>query len=52
MSVKEAKRLVARAVRAATKRDIASGGSGIDVVVIDSRGFHEVPEEEIKKMVK
>jgi len=52
MSVKEAKRLVARAVRAATKRDIASGGSGIDIVTIDSRGFHDVPEEEVKKLIK
>jgi len=52
MEVEEAKTLAARAISAATKRDIASGGSGIDLVVIDSRGFHEVPEEEVKKLIK
>lgn len=52
MSVEDAKKLVVRAVYAATKRDIASGGSGIDVAVIDSRGFHEAPEEEVKKLMK
>ena len=49
LSVEEAKRLVARSVKAATKRDIASGGSGIDLVVIDSRGFRKVSEDEVKK---
>jgi proteasome beta subunit len=52
MGVEEAKKLVTRAVRSATKRDIASGGSGIDVVVIDSKGFHHVPEDEVKKLAK
>ncbi len=49
MPVEEGKNLVFRAIKAATKRDIASGGSGIDVVVVDSRGFHRVSEEEAKK---
>jgi proteasome beta subunit len=52
MPVDEAKKLVVRAVYAATKRDIASGGSGIDVAVIDSKGFHEIPEDEVKKLMK
>jgi proteasome beta subunit len=52
MSVDEAKRLVIRAIKAAIERDIASGGSGIDVVVIDSKGFHSVSEDEIKKFTK
>lgn len=51
MSVDDAKRLVARAISAATKRDINSGGYGIDLVVIDSRGFHKVSEEEVKKFL-
>ncbi len=50
MELEAGKRVAARAVRAATKRDIASGGSGIDMVVMDSRGFHSVPEEEVKKL--
>lgn len=52
MSVEEAKKLVIRAIRAATKRDIASGGSGIDITVIDSRGFKRVPDEDVKKYMK
>ena len=52
MTLEEGKRLAARAVSAATKRDIASGGSGIDVVVIDSKGFRRVPDDEVQKMVK
>ncbi len=51
MNVEDAKKLVVRAVKAATKRDIASGGEGIDVAVIDSRGFRMVPQEEIKKLI-
>ena len=52
MTLEEGKRLAARAVLAATKRDIASGGSGIDVVVIDSKGFRKVPDEDVQKMLK
>jgi proteasome beta subunit len=51
LPVEEAKKLVARAVTAATKRDIASGGDGIDVVVIDSRGYRMLSDEEVKKLV-
>jgi proteasome beta subunit len=51
MPVEDAKKLVARAVTAATKRDIASGGDGIDIVVIDSRGYKMLSDEEIKKLV-
>lgn len=52
MPVEEAKKLVVRAIYAATKRDIASGGSGIDITVIDSRGFRRVPDEDVKKYTK
>ncbi|HJW97445.1 MAG TPA: archaeal proteasome endopeptidase complex subunit beta [archaeon] len=51
MNVEEAKRLVARSIHAAVKRDIASGGSGIDITVLDSRGIHEISDEEVKKIV-
>jgi proteasome beta subunit len=50
MDVEEAKKTVARAIKSAIERDIASGGSGIDIVVIDRKGYHEVAEEEIKKL--
>jgi proteasome beta subunit len=52
MPAEEAKKLVIRAVRAATKRDIASGGKGIDVIVIDAKGYHHVPESEVKKIAE
>lgn len=52
MTVEEAKRIVARSIFSATKRDIASGGSGIDLTVIDSRGVHEIPDEEVKKFTQ
>lgn len=50
MKVEEAKKLVVRAIKAAVQRDIASGGSGINVAVIDSKGFRMVSEEEAKKL--
>jgi proteasome beta subunit len=52
MEVDEAKTLVARAISAATKRDIASGGSGIDLIVIDSRGYHRLSDDEVQKLIK
>ncbi|RLJ06560.1 MAG: proteasome endopeptidase complex, archaeal, beta subunit [Candidatus Aenigmatarchaeota archaeon] len=48
----DAKKLVARAIDSARKRDIASGGSGIDIVVIDSKGIHSVSDEQVKKLLK
>ncbi|MFH1445061.1 MAG: archaeal proteasome endopeptidase complex subunit beta [Nanoarchaeota archaeon] len=52
MTVEETKRMVANAIYSATKRDIASGGSGIDLVVIDSKGYHKIPNEEVKNFIK
>ncbi len=52
MGVEDAKRLVARAINAAVKRDIVSGGSGIDITVIDSRGLHELSDEDVQKLLK
>ncbi|MBI4176673.1 MAG: archaeal proteasome endopeptidase complex subunit beta [Candidatus Aenigmarchaeota archaeon] len=51
MSTEEAKKLVVRSVRSALRRDIGSG-SGIDVVVIDSKGFRRIDDDEIKKLGK
>jgi proteasome beta subunit len=51
VGVEEAKKLVARSISSAVKRDIASGGSGIDITVVDGRGVHELSDEEVKKLV-
>lgn len=51
MDAGEAKKVVARAIKSAVERDIASGGSGIDIVVINRSGYKRVPEEEIKKLM-
>lgn len=52
MNVDDAKKLVIRALKSAIQRDIASGGAGIDMAIIDSRGFREIPEDEVKKLAK
>jgi len=52
MEIEDAKKLAVQGVAAAVKRDIASGGSGIDLVVIDKKGIHEFSDEEIKKLYK
>lgn len=51
MSAEDAVKLAVRAVRAATKRDIASGGSGIDAVVIGKGGYRKVSDDDVKKIV-
>jgi proteasome beta subunit len=50
LDLEDAKKLAVRAVRAATKRDIASGGSGIDAVVITKSGFKRLGDDEVKKL--
>ena len=52
MGVDDAKKMVVRAIRSARERDIASGGRTIDVIIIDSKGYHKMPEEEIEKIAK
>ncbi|MBI4021574.1 MAG: archaeal proteasome endopeptidase complex subunit beta [Candidatus Aenigmarchaeota archaeon] len=52
LTTDEAKRLVVRAIRAAVQRDIASGGSGIDVAIIDAKGFRKVPDGEVQQLAK
>lgn len=51
LSVEEATDLAIRALAAAMKRDAASG-DGVDVVQITSKGFSEVPEDEVKKRIE
>ncbi|MBI4020448.1 MAG: archaeal proteasome endopeptidase complex subunit beta [Candidatus Aenigmarchaeota archaeon] len=51
MPVDEAKKLVAKAVKAAMRRDIGSG-AGIDMVVIDSKGFRRIDNDEVKRIAK
>ncbi len=46
LSVEEGKKLAIRAVKAAIQRDIASGGSGIDVAIITKEGFRMLPDKE------
>lgn len=50
MELDAAKKMVARAIKSAMERDIASGGKGIDLVVIDGRGFHQMEPEEAMKL--
>ena len=52
MELEDAKALAVQAVAAAVKRDIASGGSGIDLVVIDKKGVHEFSDAEVNKLLK
>jgi proteasome beta subunit len=52
LSIDECKKLAVRAVRAAVERDIASGGKGIDVAVIDKDGFRLLKETEVEKILE
>jgi len=47
MKREDAIKLVVRAIKAAMKRDIASG-EGVAIAVIDEKGYRELTEEEIK----
>jgi proteasome beta subunit len=51
MTVKEAVPLMVRAVKAAMRRDAASGDS-FDVAIIDDKGFRELSEEEKAKYAR
>jgi proteasome beta subunit len=52
MSEKEAIDLAVRAVRAATNRDIYSGGENVTVAIIDANGYREANALEVEKLVK
>jgi len=51
MDIESAKKLAVRAIKAATERDIASGGSGIDLAVVTASGFKFASDEEVKKLL-
>jgi len=50
ISVEEGKKIAAKAIKAAVERDIASGGKGIDIAVIDKNGFRLLKDSEIEKL--
>lgn len=52
ISVEEGKAIAAKAVKAAVERDIGSGGVGIDVSVIDGRGFRLLNKAEVDKLLE
>ncbi len=51
MSKDEAIKLAVKAVSAAKKRDIYSGGISISVMIINQNGVQEIPQEEIQKYI-
>jgi proteasome beta subunit len=52
MSEEEAVKLAIKSIKAAIERDIGSGGSGIDVAVINKNGFRMLSDAEIKNLMK
>ncbi|MEM5799429.1 MAG: archaeal proteasome endopeptidase complex subunit beta [Candidatus Aenigmatarchaeota archaeon] len=52
LTIEEGKQIAVKAVKAAVERDIASGGKGIDVAIIDKNGFKMLSEDEVQKMIK
>lgn len=52
MAEKDAIVLAVRAIEAAKKRDIYSGGVGATVFVIDAKGIREIAKDKIEKIVK
>ena len=51
MTAEEAKKLAIKAVHAATQRDIASGGTGIDCFIIDKSGVKEILDAEVQSIL-
>ncbi len=49
MSVEDAIALAVRAIKAAVQRDIASGGKGMIIAVIDKDGYRELSAQEMKE---
>ena len=52
LSLDECKRIAVKAVKAAVERDIASGGKGIDVAVVDKDGFRLLNKREVEKIIE
>jgi len=51
LPVEECKKIAVKAVKAAIERDIASGGKGIDVAVVDKSGFKMLSRAEVDKIL-
>jgi proteasome beta subunit len=51
MTLEDGKKLAVQAIKAAIRRDIASGAA-INLAVIDEKGFKEIPSEEVKRLLK
>lgn len=51
IDVAQGKRLAVAAIKAAIQRDIASGGDGINLAVINERGFKHVTDSEVQKLM-
>jgi proteasome beta subunit len=51
MTIAEALTIIAKAVNAAMKRDVASGNS-YNITIIDDNGYRELSDEEKKKLLK
>jgi len=51
MKIEEGANLVAQSIKIAIERDAASGDKTV-VALIDERGYRELPEEEVEKLVK
>jgi len=52
MELKNAVKLVAKSLSAATKRDIYSGGSGLDISIIEKGKFKKLSDKEVKKLLE
>ena len=51
LSEADALLLAAKAIRAATKRDIYSGGKSISLCVVDSKGVRHLPQQDVRKIL-
>ena len=52
MEIKDAMKLVAKSIKSATKRDIYSGGGGIDISVIEKGKFKKLTDSEVEKLLE
>ncbi|MEM4256918.1 MAG: proteasome subunit beta [Candidatus Diapherotrites archaeon] len=52
MNEKEAILLGIKAIEAGKRRDVFSGGKGVTVFVVDSKGVRQVPQETLTKYIK
>lgn len=51
MKKEDAIKLAVRAVQAAKKRDVMSGGIGVTIMVIDANGIQEIAKKDVEKMI-